>query len=59
VRDTGVCRGMVPEDISEYEQCGKDVGECTSHYTGNGIYEVECSYGTFVVDLTHRTCGYK
>jgi hypothetical protein len=49
----------VPEDISEYEQCGKDVGECTSHYTGNGIYEVECSYGTFVVDLTHRTCGYK
>jgi hypothetical protein len=39
------------------EQCGKEARECTAHYAGDGLYEVECSYGTFVVDLAHRTCG--
>jgi hypothetical protein len=46
-----------PKILVKFEQCGKDAGECTAHYAGDGLYEVECSYGTFVVDLTHHTCG--
>lgn len=46
-----------PKILAKLEQCGKDAGECTAHYAGDGLYEVECSYGTFVVDLTHQTCG--
>jgi hypothetical protein len=46
-----------PKILAKLEQCGKDAGECIAHYAGDGLYEVECSYGTFVVDLRHRTCG--
>jgi hypothetical protein len=46
-----------PKIVAKLEQCGKDAAECTAHYAGDGLYEVECSYGTFVVDLAHRTCG--
>jgi hypothetical protein len=38
-------------------QCGKDAAECISHYAGEGLHEVECSYGSYVVDLMHRSCG--
>lgn len=43
--------------MAKLEQCGKEAREFTAHYAGDGLYEVECSYGTFVVDLAHRTCG--
>jgi len=46
-----------PKIVAKLEQCGKDTGEYTAHYAGDGLYEVECSYGTFVVDLAHHTCG--
>jgi hypothetical protein len=45
--------------LAKLEQCGKDVAEYTSHYAGEGLYEVKCSYGSFVVDLTHHSCGCK
>jgi hypothetical protein len=40
-------------------ECGKHAAECTSHYAGEGLYVVECSYGSFVVDLMHHSCGCK
>jgi hypothetical protein len=40
-----------PKILAKLELCGNDAGECTSHY------EVECSYGQFVVDLTHYSYG--
>jgi hypothetical protein len=43
--------------LAKLDQCGKDAAECTSTYAGDGIYEVLCSYGTFVVSLTDRVCG--
>jgi len=47
-----------PKILAKLEQCRKDARDCTcTHYAGDGLYEVECSYGTFVVDLAHRTCG--
>jgi len=46
-----------PKILAKLEECGKDAGECTAQYAGEGLFEVECSKGTFVVDLMHRTCG--
>jgi len=46
-----------PKILAKLEQCVKEAGECTSYYARDGLYEVECSYGTFVVNLAHRTCG--
>jgi len=46
-----------PKILAKLEECGKDVGECTVQYAGEGLFEVECSKGTFVVDLMHRSCG--
>jgi len=43
--------------LAKLEEYGKDAGECTAQYAGEGLFEVECSKGAFVVDLMHRTCG--
>jgi len=46
-----------PKILAKLELCEKDAEECTSYYAGEGLFEVECSYGQFVVDLTRRSCG--
>jgi hypothetical protein len=46
-----------PKILAKLEQCGKDAVECSSTYAGDGIYEVLCSYDTFVVSLTDRVSG--
>lgn len=50
-------RDWSPKKLAKLDLCGKDAGGCTSHYAEEGLFEVECSYGTFVVDFTHRSCG--
>jgi len=49
---------MVPQDIGKVGRMWKGCWRVhCSQYVGEGLFEVECSKGTFFVDLMHRTCG--